>query len=49
MLQAIWKMRFEEMYFVGVHVRREEKDWTLADNLREKLESIGVKVRDHKI
>jgi cysteinyl-tRNA synthetase len=27
---------------------REEKDWSLADSLREKLESIGVKVRDHK-
>jgi cysteinyl-tRNA synthetase len=28
---------------------RDEKDWSLADSLREKLESIGVKVRDHKI
>jgi cysteinyl-tRNA synthetase len=27
---------------------REEKDWPLADSLREKLESMGVKVRDHK-
>ncbi|MFH1976695.1 MAG: cysteine--tRNA ligase [Pseudomonadota bacterium] len=28
---------------------REEKDWSLADSIREKLESMGVKVRDHKI
>jgi len=28
---------------------REEKDWNLADSIREKLESLGVKVRDHKI
>jgi len=27
---------------------RDEKDWSLADSLREKLESMGVKVRDHK-
>jgi cysteinyl-tRNA synthetase len=27
---------------------REEKNWALADSLREKLESMGVKVRDHK-
>ena len=28
---------------------REDKNWSLADSIREKLESIGVKVRDHKI
>ncbi|MDP2864001.1 MAG: cysteine--tRNA ligase [Desulfobacterales bacterium] len=28
---------------------REDKNWTLADSIREKLESLGVKVRDHKI
>ena len=27
---------------------RREKGWALADSLREKLESMGVKVRDHK-
>jgi len=28
---------------------REEKDWSLADSIRGRLESMGVKVRDHKI
>lgn len=28
---------------------REDKNWSLADSIREKLESMGVKVRDHKI
>jgi cysteinyl-tRNA synthetase len=28
---------------------REEKNWTLADSIREQLESAGVKVRDHKV
>lgn len=28
---------------------REEKDWSLADSIREKLESLGVKTRDRKI
>jgi len=28
---------------------REDKNWSLADSIREKLESIGVKVRDQKI
>jgi cysteinyl-tRNA synthetase len=28
---------------------REEKDWSLADSIREKLSSMGVKTRDHKI
>ncbi|RPJ11163.1 MAG: cysteine--tRNA ligase, partial [Desulfobacteraceae bacterium] len=28
---------------------REEKNWALADSIREQLESMGVKVRDHKI
>ncbi|RPJ15934.1 MAG: cysteine--tRNA ligase [Desulfobacteraceae bacterium] len=28
---------------------REDKDWGLADSIRGKLESMGVKIRDHKI
>jgi cysteinyl-tRNA synthetase len=28
---------------------REEKNWALADSIREKLESTGVKVRDNKV
>jgi cysteinyl-tRNA synthetase len=28
---------------------REEKNWVLADGIREKLAALGVKVRDHKI
>ena len=28
---------------------REDKNWSLADNIRENLESMGVKVRDHKV